>query len=405
MTDVNTDLHGASRPGTPLRDLELATHLSRWHAATAHHLSASECETVSLAELLDLADPEDAARWAGVTLGYTHPLGAEWLRAAVAAGYERVAEHELVCFAGAQEALYAVLHALLLPGDHAVIVLPGYQSVETLTLGLCAVSGVALDPASDWSLDLDAVAAALRPNTRLLAISFPNNPTGKQLEPDRLAALVALCRHRGIWLLSDEVYRLTERLPARRLPPVVDAYERGVSICALSKAYGLPGLRVGWVACREPALIGRLTTMRQYLSTCGAGPSEVLACIALKSASVLLARNLALASANLLRLEAFFGRHQALFDCFPPQGGVVCYPRYKGADGVGHFVERMARTAGVLLLPSSVFRSDLLELPRDRFRIGFGGVGFEAGLQALEHALVVEGAGVLPPEIARGSRR
>ncbi len=387
MTDVNPDLHGQSRPGYPVRDLELATHLSRWHAETAHHLSASECETVALAELLALADAQDAARWTSVTLGYSHPLGARWLRAAAAAGYEHVAEHELVCFAGAQEALYAVLHALLCPGDHAVIVLPGYQAVETLALGLCAVSGVSLDPDSGWSLDLDAVAAALRPNTRLLAISFPNNPTGRQLEPERLAALVALCRHRGIWLLSDEVYRLTERPPACRLPTVADAYERGVSICALSKAYGLAGLRVGWVACREPVLIDRLTTMRQYLSTCCAAPSEVLACIALKAAPVLLARNLALAWANLARLEAFLGRHPALFDCVPPQGGVVCYPRYTHPEGVGRFVERMARTAGVLLLPAGVFRSELLELPRDRFRIGFGGLGFAAGLQALERAV------------------
>ena len=392
MTDPNPDLHAASQPGIPVRDLELATHLSRWHAATDHHLSASECETVALADLLALADTEDAARWAGITLGYTHPLGATWLRQAVAGQYGSIAEHDLVCFAGAQEALYAVLHALLSPGDHAVIVLPGYQSVETLTLGLCAVSGIALDADQGWSLDLDAVAAALRPNTRLLAISFPNNPTGSQLEPDRFAALVALCRRRGIWLLSDEVYRFTEREPARRLPTAADAYERGVSVGALSKAYGLPGLRVGWIACRDPGLIGRLTTMRQYLSTCGAGPSEVLACIALKASPILLGRNLAIAGANLLRLEALLRRHQGLFDCVPPQGGVVCYPHYKGAEGVGRFVERMARMASVLLLPSRVFRSDLLELPRDRFRIGFGGLGFEAGLRALEHALVVDGA-------------
>ena len=388
---MDPDLHGSSGPLYPVRDLELATHLSRWHAATDHHLSASECETVALVDLLALADAEDAARWAGITLGYTHPLGADWLRRAVAGQYGSIGEHELVCFAGAQEALYAVLHALLSPGDHAVIVLPGYQSVETLTLGLCPVSGVALDADRGWSLDLDAVAAVLRPNTRLLAISFPNNPTGSQLEPDRFAALVALCRRRGIWLLSDEVYRFTERDPARRLPTAADAYERGVSIGALSKAYGLPGLRIGWIACRDPALIGRLTTMRQYLSTCGAGPSEVLACIALKASSSLLGRNLAVAGANLLRLEAFLRCHQELFDCVPPQGGVVCYPRYKGAEGVGRFVERMARTASVLLLPSRVFRSDLLELPHDRFRIGFGGLGFEAGLRALEHALVVPG--------------
>ncbi len=342
---------------------------------------------MTLADLLALADAEDAERWATLRLGYTDPLGAPWLRAAAAAGYEAATDRDLVCFAGAQEALYATLQALLASGDHAIIMLPSYQSMETLPLGLCAVSGVALDPATGWSLDIAAVAAAIRPNTRLIAISFPNNPTGKQLEHDRFAALVALCRRHGIWLLSDEVYRLTERDPQRRLPQAADVYERGISLGVVSKAYGLPGLRIGWVACRDRGLVDRVATIRQYLSTCSAGPSEVLACIALKAAPRILVRNRAIAEANLGRLLPFLARHEALFDCFTPEGGVVCYPRYKGAEGVEPFVARMAEAAGVLLLPASVFRSELLGLPADRFRIGFGRMSFDAGLEALERAL------------------
>jgi aspartate/methionine/tyrosine aminotransferase len=322
-----------------------------------------------------------------LTLGYTDPSGPDWLRAAIATGYAEVAEDDLVCFAGAQEALYATLHAILSPGDHAIVVLPSYQSMETLPLGLCAVSGVSLDPAADWSLDIEAVAAAVQPNTRVLTIGFPNNPTGKQLERDRFDALVALCRRHGIWLLSDEVYRLTERDPAHRLPCAADAYDRGISLAATSKSYGLPGLRIGWVGCRDPNLIGRLSTMRQYLSTCSAGPSEVLASIALKAAPAILGRNRAITEANLACLQDFFERHNRLFACRPPDGGMVCYPRYKGAEGVEQFVARMADTAGVLLLPSSVFRSDLLVLPADRFRIGFGHRSFTTALAALERAL------------------
>jgi len=197
--------------GFPDRDLELATYLSRLHGKTRHHMSSSECESMSLAELLRLADPQDHERWTNLRLEYTDPLGAPWLREAAASAYQRVSADELVCFAGAQEALYATLHALLRAGDHAIIVVPSYQSMETLALSLCDVSGVALDPADNWSLDVNAVAAALRPNTRMVVISFPNNPTGKQLEQDRFDALPTLCRNRGIWLLSDEVYRLTER--------------------------------------------------------------------------------------------------------------------------------------------------------------------------------------------------
>jgi len=387
VTHLISDPPGLHQAVCPARDLELASYLSRQHERTEHYLSASDCETMALADLLPLADAEDRERWATLRLGYTDPLGAPWLRAAAASGYETVDERNLVCFAGAQEALYATLHALLTPGDHVIIVLPSYQSIETLSLGLCAVSGVALDPATGWSLDIDAVAAAVRPNTRLVVINFPNNPTGKLLEHEEFAALVTLCRRRGVWLLSDEVYRLTERDAPRRLPHAADVYEFGVSLGVLSKAYGLPGLRIGWVACRDRGMMDRVATIRQYLSTCSAGPSEVLASIALKAVPRILARNRVIAEGNLDRLLPFLARHEALFDCRAPEGGVVCYVRYKGADGVEHFVACMAEAAGVLLLPARVFRSELLELPTDRVRIGFGRLSFAAGLEAWERAL------------------
>jgi len=370
----------------PARGLELAAMLSRLHGSTVHHLGASECETMAVADLLSLADAEDQARWAGLRLAYTDPLGAPWLRASIAALYASVAPTELVCFAGAQEGLYAVLHALLQPGDHAVVVVPGYQSVETLALGLAAVTGVALDGTDHWFLDIDAVAAAIRPSTRVVCISFPNNPTGALLPLERFAALVALCRRHGLWLLSDEVYRMTERDPARRLPHAADAYERGVSVGVLSKAYGLPGLRIGWVACRDAGLIRRIADFRQYLSVCSAGPSEVLANIAVKASEAITGRNREIAAVNFAALSAFLARHPALFDWTMPEAGVVGYVRYAGADGVERFVARMAE-AGILLLPASVFRSELAALPGDRFRIGFGRTGFTAGLAALEEAI------------------
>ena len=382
--------------GFPARDLELATFLSGWHHATEHHLSPSECETMGLADLLALADDADRARWDTLDLGYTDPGGAPWLREALAVGYAALGPDDLVCFAGAQEALYATLRAVQAPGHHAVVVLPSYQSMETLLLSIGSATGVALDERDGWSLDLDAVAAAIRPDTRILAISFPNNPTGRQLERDRFDALVALCRRHGIWLLSDEVYRLTERDPAHRLPPAADAYERGISLGAMSKAYGLPGLRIGWVACRDRALVARLSTVRQYLSTCSAGPSEVLASVALKAAPVILGRNRAIRDDNLRRLLGFLARHPDLFECRVPDGGMVCYPRYLGADGVDGFVARMA-AAGVLLLPSAVFRSELMPLPENRFRIGFGRSSFTAGLDAMERALAGGGAAVSAP--------
>ena len=384
-------LHHESRisghAGMPEHELALAGYLARWHGDTRHHIGASQAETMTLADLLGLADGEDLHRWQTLRLGYTDPLGAPWLRRAIAAAHTASDIDDVVCFAGAQEALFAVLHALLSRSDHAIVVLPNYPAVEALALSLCSVSGVALDAAEGWSLDIDAVARAIRPETRLIAISFPNNPTGRVLEHEGLQALVALCRRHGIWLLSDEVYRLTERDPARRLPQAADIYERGISLGAVSKAHGLPGLRIGWATCRDPALAGRMAMKRQYLSTCSAGPSEILACVAIKAASAIIARNRAIIDANLALLLGFLDRHQDLFDWTMPEAGMVGYVRYRGPEGVETWALRTAENAGVLLLPASMFRSRLLELPRDRFRIGFGCLGLAEGLEALERHL------------------
>jgi aspartate/methionine/tyrosine aminotransferase len=370
-----------------MRDFALEAYFSRWQSTAKHQLAASDSETLSLTELVAAADEEDRCRWERLRLGYSDPRGAPWLRETIAGGYETATADAVRCFAGAQEGIFTAMQALLDADDHAIVIVPNYQSAETIPSAICAVTGVGLDPARGWSLDIDAIAAAARPNTRLISINFPNNPTGKILEREHFDALVALCRRRGIWLFSDEVYRLIERDPILRLPAAVDAYERGISLGAVSKPFGLPGLRVGWLACRSEEAMQRFDRVRTYLSICNAAPSEVLAQIALKAGDRLLARNRAIADQNLALLARFFAQLDDLFDWHVPDGGVVGYPRYRGAEGVEAFCKRLVEQYGVLLLPASVYRSELLPTPADRFRIGFGRQDFAPGLTAMEAAL------------------
>lgn len=369
---------------TGMREFALEAYFARWQGATRHNMAASECEPLLLADLLGMAGPTDKLRWDNLALGYGDPLGADWLRSTIADLYDVAGPVDVLCFAGAQEGIHCAMHALLGPSDHAIIVTPNYQSAETVPLSLCAVTGVALDPSQGWTLDIDAVAAEIRPNTRLVSINFPNNPTGKILERPRFDALVALCRHHGVWLFSDEVYRMIERDPADRLPQAVDVYERGLSLNVMSKAYGLPDLRIGWIACRDPALLQRMERLKHYLSICNAAPSEVLAQIALQAGDRILARNLAIAERNLVLVEAFLRQFPHLFDWHRPEGGITLYPRYRGAGGVERFAARLIAEDGVLILPASVYRSDLQLTPPDRFRLGFGRSGLAAGLAAME---------------------
>ncbi|MEJ7725574.1 MAG: aminotransferase class I/II-fold pyridoxal phosphate-dependent enzyme [Actinomycetes bacterium] len=178
-----------------------------------------------------------------------------------------------------------------------------------------------------WGLDLDRLESVLRPETRLVAINFPNNPTGFVPPPAAFDELVRLCDARGIRVLSDEVYRGVELDPARTLDQAADRSEPALSIGVMSKAYGLPGLRVGWVATRDRELLARLSRAKHYTSICNSVPSEYLAALALQHAEVILERTRAVITGNLPLLDAFFAEHADRFSWTPPDGGCVAFPR------------------------------------------------------------------------------
>ena len=369
---------------TQLPDFRLETHFARWEFSARHHLTASDAEAMSLADLLDMASDEDREAFRTMWLGYTETWGAPALRAEIAGVYERQEAGNILCFAGASEGIFAANSVLLERGDHAIVVTPNYQSHETLPSMICEATGVPLDPEDGWSLDIDRVRAAIRPNTRLVTINFPHNPTGAILPLDRYRDLIALCRHHGIWILHDEIFHGLGPSGAQHLPFVADEYERGLSLGVMSKSYGLPGLRIGWIACQDREVLSRMERMKHYLSICNSGPSEHLARIALKARWRILARNNAIVDENLPKWDAFFARHPDLFDWQPPEGSCMAYPRYKGAEGVEEFARRLVEEAGVLVLPATIYRSDLGETPQDRFRIGLGRKGLDDGLAALE---------------------
>jgi aspartate/methionine/tyrosine aminotransferase len=372
----------------PARSFALAAYLERWSACKHPDLAASDSEPVPLAALLRLAGPQDRLRWRRADLGYADPRGASWLRATIAGRYRRLDADDVLVGAGAQEAVACVLSALLGPADHAVVVVPIYQPSELVVTRLCPADGVALRPDRTWALDLDGLAAAIRPNTRLVLMNFPNSPTGARLDRTTLDGLIDLCRRHGLWLVNDEVYRQTDLDPDQAVPPVVDLYERGISVNGLSKGFGLPGLRVGWAACRDRGALDRVLAAKSLLSSCLAGPSEILAQIALRAEPRLTARARAIGRRNHRRLRALLHRHPELFDPDEPANLAFACTRFRGREGATAFARALASEDGVLVLPSALWRSDLAPVPTDRLRLGLGRAGSGAALGMMEDHLL-----------------
>nr|CAA6827661.1 MAG: Aspartate aminotransferase (EC [uncultured Thiotrichaceae bacterium] len=369
---------------TMLPDFKLETHFSKWEFKAKYHMTASDAESMSMRDLLAIATLDEREAFENMWLGYTETFGAPELRETISTLYDNRSADEILCFAGASEGIFAANSVILDKDSHAIVVTPNYQSHETLPLAICEATGVPLDANDGWSLDIDRVADAIRPNTKLVTINFPHNPTGTILPLDRYMALVELCRMHGIYILHDEIFHGLGRSGTQHLPYIADVYERGLSLNVMSKAYGLPGLRIGWIACADKDVISKIERMKHYLSICNSGPSEQLTQIALKNRDKLLARNCGIVDENLPKWEAFFASYPDLFDWQSPDGSCMAFPRYKGAEGVEQFCRTLVEESGILFLPSTIYSSELGDTPTDRFRLGFGRKGLEEGIAVFD---------------------
>ncbi len=361
-------------------DFRLERFFARWEFAVRHVLCASDVEPLTLAELLSLTDEDSLERWRSLSLAYTEPPGLPALREAVARLHPGLEAEDVMIVSGAQEGIFLVLNAALDAGDHAIVVWPAYQSLfEVARASGADVTLLELRPEDGWALDVEALARAVRPDTRLLVVNYPHNPTGAHLDAATFERVVAIAREAGATLLSDEVYRFLELDEAGGLPPAAGLDGGAVSLGVLSKAFGLPGLRIGWLATRDHALLDRAARLKDYTTICASAPSEVLALAALRAREPLLERSRGIVAANLALLDGFFRRWRQRFEWVRPVAGSIAFPRLRHGGDADAFVASLVEEEGVLLLPGSAF-----DAGRDHFRIGFGRTDMPEALGKLE---------------------
>ena len=362
-----------------IADFALERYFARWEFAVEHLLCASDVEGWSMADLLATADAETRALWDGLRLGYTESLGHPLLRAEIAGLYETANPEDVMVFAGAQEAIFLLSHALLEPGDHAIVVWPAYQSLYEVARSVGAeVTLVELREADGWRLDVDEVRRAMRPETKAVVVNAPHNPTGMLPSHAEWRALAGMCIDAGVHLVSDEVYRFLEADPADRLAAGCDALDRGVSLGVMSKSFAMAGLRIGWIATRDRALLDRCARLKDYTTICASAPSEILAIAGLRARGVVLERSRSIVAANRSLFEWFIDGSEGRFAWVRPRGGSIAFPRLVADESIDAFAAALVEEEGVLLVPGSVFGH-----PGNHFRVGFGRAGFVAGLERL----------------------
>lgn len=349
-------------------DFDLERYFARYEFTTPYLLCASDVEAWSMADVVGLADDEVRGLWDGLRLGYTESMGHPLLRAEIARRlFTTLAADDVLVFSGASEGIFVLVNVLLRPGDHAVVVWPAYQSLHEVARSVGAeVTLVELHASEGWALDPARVRAAMTSRTRLVVLNVPHNPTGMLPSHAAFAEVAAIAGDAGAVLLSDEVYRGLERDPAARLPSGADLGAHVVSLGVMSKAFAMPGLRIGWIATRDRALLDAAARFKDYTTLCPPAPSEILAIGALRAADRVLERSNAIADANLTVLDGVFERLGGRVSWVRPPAGSIGYARIED-DDVDGFVRELAAEEGVLLAPGRMFGRD-----DGHVRIGYG---------------------------------
>lgn len=364
-----------------LNPFKLERYFAKYEFSTQYLLCSSDCEAWTIGELLALeAGAHDAfmRQW----LGYTESAGKPALRAAIADGYTQTNADQINVTNSGEEAIFWVMHCLLQAGDNLIVHTPHYQSHSEVAKGIGAsvTEWLARDE-NAWALDLGELRKLIQPNTKAIVVNLPHNPTGWLMPHAQWRELHEIAAQHGVTIISDEVYRGSEYNPLDRLPAACDMSEHAISIGALSKPHGLPGIRIGWIATRNAKLMQIFAACKDYTTICNSAPSEFIAELALRHQDKLIARNTGLTLRNLALVDDLIQRYSARFHWHKPRASSLGFPKLLKGD-VDAFCDRLVKQAGVLLLPGSAF-----DHTGNHFRVGLGRANLPEAVGVLERCL------------------
>jgi len=346
--------------------------LERWmttyETRVEYDLAESGVHPLTTAELLAF-DPESDRRvheLLDVPLNYSEARGTHELRTRIAETYRDVTADDVLVTTGAIEANYLLFNALLKPGDRVVSVYPAYQQLYTVPEAIgCDVARLELHEENGYRYDLDELDRLVDERTRMIVVNTPHNPTGAAMSAAECARVYALADAVGAYILADEAYRWLTVDDVPLPPPFRDLGPRAISVGTLSKPFGIPGIRLGWMATTAE-IAARCWAYRDYTSLSPGGLSDYLACRTFANREAILARTHAISAENLKTLRAFIAERTDLFSWVEPRGGLLGLLRYHLDLPSDTVANRLAEEESVMLAPGSAFGME------GRLRIGLG---------------------------------
>ena len=386
-----------------LETFEMERLQSKWEHRVAWNLAESGVHPLRVEELVESED--DRIALLAQPLGYPQTNGTLELRTLIASMYPGAGASHVQVTNGGSEANCITLMQLVEPGDDVVVMMPNYMQVRGLARGLQAnvthwhlrEDNQGESGRSRWAPDLEALRALVTDRTRAVLICNPNNPTGARLTSSELDGICGIAAKHGAWVVSDEIYRGAE-LDGVDTPTMWGRYERVIVTSGLSKAYALPGLRIGWLVA-PPEIVEQTWGVHDYTTIAPGAVNDRLARLALSPArrKMLLARTRGIVRTNYPAVRRWIERHPSLSH-IAPEAGAIVFVRYNHPIGSTALIERIRDEHSVLLVPGDHFEMD------GYFRIGFG-CDPELLLPALDHVGdvldAIDPAGTAPAAHAR----
>ncbi|MHC1705872.1 MAG: aminotransferase class I/II-fold pyridoxal phosphate-dependent enzyme [Tenuifilaceae bacterium] len=362
-----------------IKPFKLERYFAKYEFSSKYLLSSSDCDGFSMNDILSFASKEELELWQNLKLGYTESQGLPMLREEISTMYQKITADQVLVLTP-EEGIFIGLNCILSKEDHVICIAPSYQSLHQVVESIgCKITYWLPDEQHGWCFNSDELEKMVLPNTKLIIINFPHNPTGYLPPKDDFLQVVEIARKNNLFLFSDEMYRFLEYDSTLTLPSASDLYSNTVSLFGLSKTFGLAGLRLGWLTTQNKDLMEKMLAFKDYTTICSSAPSEILGLIALRHRDIIIDINIRKIISNLKLLDSFVENHSSLISLTRPKAGTIVFPKINIKESSYSFCEKLVTETGIMAVPGEVF-----DYGDKHIRIGLGRSNFSAVLKKFD---------------------